>query len=144
MLNIEEIQKILPQKFPFLMLDRVLELEPGKKIVALKNISFNEGFFAGHFPEKPVMPGALIIEAMAQAAIIMLYQPKEPSGNKKASYYLGAVKVRFLHPLTAGDQLKIEVEPIKVISGAGLVKARAEAGGKEVAAAELSFSVKYE
>lgn len=144
MLDIEQIQKILPQQFPFLMIDRVLELEPGKKITALKNISINEGFFSGHFPGQPVMPGVLIIEAMAQAAIIMLYSPQESPVEKKTSYYLASVKVRFLHPLTAGDQLKIQVEPIKVISGAGIVKASAEANGKEVASGELSFSVKHE
>ncbi|MDD2679290.1 MAG: 3-hydroxyacyl-ACP dehydratase FabZ [Candidatus Omnitrophica bacterium] len=143
MLNIEEIQKILPQKFPFLMLDRVLELEPGKKITALKNVSINEGFFAGHFPDMPVMPGALIIEAMAQAAIIMFYSPEKNPADKKTAYYLGAVKVRFLHPVSVGDQLKITVEPIKVISGAGLVKAKAEVGDKEVASGELSFSVQH-
>jgi len=142
MLNIEEIQKILPQKFPFLMIDRVLELEPGKKIKALKNISINEGFFSGHFPGRPVMPGVLIIEAMAQAAIIMLYQPDAASADDQAAYYLASVKARFLHPLTAGDQLIIEVEPIKVVSGAGLVKAKASAGDQEIASAELSFSIK--
>ncbi|MFH0854985.1 MAG: 3-hydroxyacyl-ACP dehydratase FabZ [Candidatus Omnitrophota bacterium] len=141
MLNIEEIQNILPQKFPFLMIDRVLELEPGRKIIALKNISINESFFGGHFPGMPVMPGVLIIEAMAQASIIMLYSPKDAPAADKTAYYLASVKVRFLHPLTAGDQLKIEVEPIKIISGAGLVKARATVAGKEVASAELSFSV---
>lgn len=144
MLDIGQIQKILPQKFPFLMIDRVLELEPGKKITALKNISINEAFFSGHFPQAPVMPGVLIIEAMAQAAIIMLYSPKDVAEEKKASYYLASVKARFLRPLTAGDQLKIEVEPVKVISGAGIVRARAESNGNEVAGAELSFSVKYE
>jgi len=142
MLNIEEIQKILPQKFPFLMIDRVLELEPGKKITALKNISINEGFFSGHFPGLPVMPGVLIIEAMAQASIIMLYSPKEGGADNKAAYYLASVKMRFLHPVTAGDQLRIEVEPIKIVSGAGLVKAKATAGDKEIASGELSFSVK--
>jgi 3-hydroxyacyl-[acyl-carrier-protein] dehydratase len=143
MLNSEEIQKILPQKFPFLMIDRVLELEPGKKIKALKNISINEGFFSGHFPGRPVMPGVLIIEAMAQAAIIMLHQPEAAGADDQVAYYLASVKARFLRPLTAGDQLIIEVEPIKVVSSAGLVKAKASAGGQEIASAELSFSVKH-
>ena len=141
MLNIEEIQKILPQRFPFLMLDRVLELEPAKKVVAIKNVSVNEGFFAGHFPGKPIMPGALIIEAMAQAGIILFYA----EGNaleKSVAYYLTGVKARFLHPVFPGDQLRIVVEPVKVITGAGIVKAEAFVADKEVANAELTFSAK--
>lgn len=142
MFNIEEIQKVLPQRYPFLMIDRVLELEPGKKVVALKNVSFNEGFFSGHFPGKPIMPGVLIIEAMAQAAIMLFYQDKDTACDKQASYYLASVKARFLNPVLPGDQLKLTVEPVKVISAAAIVKAVAEVGGKEVASAELSFSVK--
>lgn len=141
MLDIEQIQKVLPQRYPFLMIDRILELEPGKKAVAIKNVSFNEGFFEGHFPEKPMMPGVLIIEAMAQTAIMLFYGDGQES-QKKLSYYLGSVKVRFLQPATPGDQLKITVEPIKIISGAAIVKATVEAGGKEIANGELSFSAK--
>ncbi|MDD5167031.1 MAG: 3-hydroxyacyl-ACP dehydratase FabZ [Candidatus Omnitrophica bacterium] len=142
MLNIEEIQKILPQRFPFLMVDRVIELEPGKKVVAIKNVSFNEEFFGGHFPGQPIMPGVLIIEAMAQSAIILFYADKEETADKKLSYYLGSVKVRFLNPAFPGDQLKITVEPIKIISGAALVNATVYAGDKEIAKGEMSFSVK--
>lgn len=142
MLNIEEIQKILPQRIPFLMIDRVLELEPEKKVVAIKNVTFNEGFFAGHFPGKPIMPGVLIIEAMAQSSIILFYATKKDPLDKKSSYYLGSVKVRFLNSVSPGDQLKITVEPIKMISGAALVNAVACVGDKEVAKGELSFSVK--
>jgi 3-hydroxyacyl-[acyl-carrier-protein] dehydratase len=144
MLNIEEIQKILPQRVPFLMIDRVVELEPEKKVVAIKNVTFNEGFFAGHFPGKPIMPGVLIIEAMAQSSIILFYTHKNDSLGKKSSYYLGSVKVRFLNPVFPGDQLKITVEPVKMISGAALVNAVACVDDKEVAKGELSFSVKYE
>ena len=140
MLNIEEIQKILPQRFPFLLIDRILEHQPQKKVVAIKNVSFNEGFFSGHFPGKPVMPGVLIIEAMAQSAI-MLFSADKPR-EKEVSYYLGAVKVRFLHPVFPGDQLKITVETVKVLSNAAMVNAVACVSDKEVAKGELSFSVK--
>jgi len=140
MFNIEEIQKILPQRFPFLMIDRVLELEPQKKVVAVKNVSFNEGFFSGHFPGKPVMPGVLIIEAMAQSSIMLFYSGQQE--DRKRSYYLGAVKVKFTNPVFPGDQLKITVEAVKVISNAALVNATACVGDKEIAKGELSFSAK--
>lgn len=142
MLEIDKIQKILPQSAPFLMIDRVLELEPQKKIVALKNVTINEGFFEGHFPQRPIMPGVLIIEAMAQASIILFSKDIEASLEKKASYYLGAVKARFLQPVYPGDQLKITVEPLKMITGAAIVNAVASVSDKEVAKAELSFSAK--
>jgi 3-hydroxyacyl-[acyl-carrier-protein] dehydratase len=140
MLNIDEIQKILPQKYPFLMLDRVTELEPQKKVVALKNVSFNEGYFQGHFPGKPVMPGVMIIEAMAQAAIVLFYSPAQE--EKPSAYYLAAVKARFLQPVFPGDQLEITVEATKIISGGAIVDAVARVGEKESARAELTFSAK--
>ena len=142
MFDIQEIQKILPQRYPFLMIDRVTELEPGRRVVAIKNVTFNENFFSGHFPGKPIMPGVLIIEAMAQASIILFYSPEKIATNKKLSYYLGAAKVRFLNPVFPGDQLKITVEPIKVLSSAAIVNAEVFVGDKEVAKGELSFSVK--
>jgi len=141
MINYEDIIKILPQRYPFLMIDRVLELEPGKRVVAVKNVSFNEEFFSGHFPGEPIMPGVLIIEAMAQAAIVLFYSG-EKAAAKKTKYYLGSVKVRFLHPVIPGDQLKITIEPIKVISAAAIVKAIGAVGDKEVAAGEISFMAK--
>jgi len=140
MFNIEEIQQMLPQRYPFLMIDRVLELEPGKRVVAIKNVSFNEGYFSGHFPGKPVMPGVLIIEAMAQSSIMLFYSDKEAS--RERAYYLGAVKVKFTSPVFPGDQLKITIEAIKVISSAALVNAKVCVGDKEVANGELSFSAK--
>ncbi|MDD5155652.1 MAG: 3-hydroxyacyl-ACP dehydratase FabZ [Candidatus Omnitrophica bacterium] len=141
-LNIEEIYKIIPQRFPFVMLDRVTELEPGKKVVAFKNVSYNEEFFEGHFPSRPVMPGALIIEAMAQASIILFSSAKPAVQDKQLTYYLGAVKVRFLHPVVPGDQLVITVEPLKVVSSAAIVKAAARVLDKEVASAEISLVAK--
>lgn len=141
-LDIEEIRKILPQRYPFLMIDRVLELDPGKKIVALKNVSFNEEYFSGHFPGQPIMPGILIIEAMAQASIVLFYGSQDPARNKKLSYYLGSVKVRFLNPVIPGDQLKITIEPLKMLSSAGIVKAQATVSDKEVAVGEISFMAK--
>lgn len=142
MLSSEDLQKILPQRYPFLMIDKVEELEPNQKIVAIKNVSFNEGFFAGHFPDKPILPGVLIIESMAQAAIVLFASAKTDVPAKDQAYYLGSVKARFLQPVTPGDQLKITVEPIKVVSAAALVKAQAQVQDKEVAHAELSFSIK--
>ena len=144
MLDIEQIQKILPQKYPFLMIDRVLELEPQKKVVAVKNVTINDGFFEGHFPGQPIMPGVLIIEAMAQASIVLFSANEFEALEKKVSYYLGAVKARFFHPVYPGDQLKIVVEPIKMITGAAIVNAVASVGDREVAKAELSFSAKEE
>lgn len=142
-LNIEEIQKILPQRFPFLMIDKVIELDPGRKIVAVKNVTINEGFFAGHFPTRPILPGVLIIESMAQAAIILFYSKKEKvAADKKMLYYLGSVKVRFLSPVFPGDQLKVEIEPVKIFSGTGIVKVSAKVQEKEVARGELAFSAK--
>jgi 3-hydroxyacyl-[acyl-carrier-protein] dehydratase len=141
-LTIEEIQKILPQRYPFLMVDRVIELDPGKKIAAVKNVSYNEEFFSGHFPGKPVMPGVLMIEAMAQASILLLCAGKDGSLSQSYTYYLGSTKVRFLHPVTPGDQLLITAQPVKVLAGIGIVEASITVGGKEVCRGEISFSAK--
>ena len=141
MFDIEQIQKILPQQFPFLMIDRVIEWEPLKKAVAIKNVTINEDFFSGHFPGKPVMPGVLIIEAMAQTAIMLFYHP-DKSTTDKNTYYLASVKVSFSHPVSPGDQLKITVEPVKVLSNAAIVNAVVEVADKEIAKGELSFSLK--
>lgn len=124
------------------MIDRVTELEPGKKVVAVKNVSYNEEFFSGHFPSQPIMPGVLIIEAMAQASIILLCSEKNSDSDKKLTYYLGSVKMRFLQPVTPGDQLIITIEPLKVLSAAAIVKAKACVLSKEVATGEISFVAK--
>ncbi len=140
MLDIEEIKRIIPQRFPFLMIDRVEEVKENEKLVAIKNVSASEHFFQGHFPDKKVMPGVLIIEAMAQASIIFFYFSKKPEGNP--IYYLGKIEARFFNPVVPGDQLKIEVKPLKLMSKLGIVKTEASVDGKTVATAEIAFSVK--
>lgn len=144
-LDFEEIKKLIPQRFPFLMIDKVLEVEPGKNAIAVKNISGNDMVFLGHFPEKAVMPGALIIEAMAQAAIILFAAGKQdPETGKKPLYYFGSVKARFLHPAMPGDQLKIKVENVKSLPTGAYVSGEAFVDDKKIAEAELVFSVKHE
>jgi len=144
-LDFEEIKKLIPQRFPFLMIDRVLEVEPGKHAVAVKNISGNDMVFLGHFPDKAVMPGALIIEAMAQAAIILFAVCKEePETGKKPLYYFGSVKARFHHPAVPGDQLKIRVENVKSLPTGAYVSGEAFVDDKKIAEAELVFSVKID
>ncbi len=142
-LTFEEIKQLIPQRFPFLMIDRVLEIDPGKSAIAVKNISGNDMVFLGHFPEKAVMPGALIIEAMAQTAIILFATSnKNETGEKKPLYYFGSVKARFLHPAVPGDQLTIKVENVKKLPNGAYVSGEAFIGEKKISEAELVFSVK--
>ena len=146
MITFEEIKALVPQKYPFLMVDRVLSLETGKRVVAIKNITGNEIFFLGHFPNMAVMPGALIIESMAQTAIILFRKSAEAEGktfdDASTLFFFGGAKVRFLKPVFPGDQLQIEVTIIKAISVGGVVKALATVDGQRVAQAELSFGTK--
>jgi 3-hydroxyacyl-[acyl-carrier-protein] dehydratase len=112
-LNVEEIRRILPHRYPFLMVDRVLSLEKGKRIVGIKNVSINEPFFLGHFPGRPIMPGVLIVEAMAQLGGILALVSTPENLGKPAIYLLGLDKVRFRLPVTPGDQLRLEVEAVR-------------------------------
>ena len=143
-LDFEQIKELLPQRFPFIMIDRVLEVEPGKHAIAVKNVSGSDVFIPGHFPEKAIMPGALIIEAMAQTAIILFAASKETRKeiNKKPIYYFGSVKARFLHPVVPGDQLKIKVVNVKTLPNNAYVSAEAFVGDTKVSEAELIFSVR--
>ncbi len=141
-LDIKEIQKILPQTYPFLLIDRIVEFEPKKRIVSLKNVSFNEYFFAGHFPGMPVMPGVLIIEAMGQTAIVFFAKSYPAELQSGTLYYLGKVEAKFMQPVFPGDQLKIEVKPLKILAMMGIVEATASVGDKIVAKAELIFAAK--
>jgi 3-hydroxyacyl-[acyl-carrier-protein] dehydratase len=141
-LDFEEIKKLIPQRFPFIMIDRVLELEPGKHAVAVKNISGNDIIFLGHFPEKAILPGALIIEAMAQTAIILFATSgKNDNREKRPLYYFGSVKARFLHPAVPGDQLKIRVENVKTLPMGAFVSGEVFVDDKKITEAELVFSV---
>ncbi len=140
-LDFEQIKKLIPQRFPFIMIDKVLELEAGKEALAIKNVSGNDIFFLGHFPDLAIMPGVAIIEAMAQTAIILFAVEKE-KGDSKQIYFLGSVKARFYHPVVPGDQLKIKATNIKSLPTGAYISAEAFVDDKKVSEAELIFSVK--
>jgi 3-hydroxyacyl-[acyl-carrier-protein] dehydratase len=142
-LDFEEIKKLIPQRFPLIMIDKVLELEPGKEAIAIKNISGNDIFFLGHFPDIAIMPGVAIIEAMAQTAII-LFAAGEKTGAHNPLYFLGSVKARFYHPVVPGDCLKIKAVTVKSLPSGAYVSAEASVEDTKVSEAELVFSVKYE
>ena len=140
-LNVSEIKKIIPHRFPFLLIDRVVELTPNQKLVAIKNVSINEQFFVGHFPDEKVMPGVLLIEAMAQAGCIYFYYSKNLHG-KNLVYYLAKVTARFTAPVVPGDQLRIEVTTIKLMPKAGFLKTQAFVQDKMVAEADIGFGIR--
>jgi 3-hydroxyacyl-[acyl-carrier-protein] dehydratase len=143
--DFEQIKKLIPQRFPFIMIDRILEIEPGKHATAVKNISGNDMVFLGHFPEKAIMPGALILEAMAQTAIILFAANKKSDvDGEKRLYYFGSVKARFLHPAVPGDQMIIKVENVKSLPNSAFVSAEAFVDNKKITEADLVFSVKNE
>jgi 3-hydroxyacyl-[acyl-carrier-protein] dehydratase len=144
-LDFEQIKNLLPQRFPLIMLDRVIEGEPGKEVVAIKNISGNDIFFLGHFPERAVMPGVAIIEAMAQASIILFASVnKKEAHDKDPLYFLGSVKARFFQPVVPGDCLKIKAVNVKSLPNGAYVSAEASVDDKKVSEAELTFSVRHE
>jgi len=138
-LDSAEIQRIIPHRYPFLLIDRVLELEPGKRIVGVKNVSGNEPFFQGHFPGNPIMPGVLIVEALAQAgSVLLLSQPEE---RGKLPLFAGIDGLRFRRPVVPGDQLRLEVEFIMRRRSIGRGRARATVDGELAAEGELTFAV---
>ena len=139
-LDIQAITTLLPHRYPFILIDRVIKLESGKEIVALKNVTINEPFFQGHFPAKPIMPGVLIIEAMAQAGGVLVIEsmPKELHGQ--SVYFLGMDKVRFRKPVVPGDQIIFEVEILKIRSKAVKLSGKASVDKSLVAEAEILAS----
>ena len=141
MLDIVQIMELLPHRYPFLLVDKVLEVEQGKRIVAIKNVTMNEPFFQGHFPGFPVMPGVLIIEAMAQVAAIMAYLTSGKDAGDKVSYFMAIDKARFRKPVKPGDTLRIEVETLFHKRGIWSVAAKAYVGETLVTEAELKATL---
>ena len=137
MIEIREIMKILPHAYPFLLVDRIVEMEPGKRIVGIKNVTYNEPFFPGHFPVRPIMPGVLIVEAMAQTAGVLIYQSMDEESRRKPAFFLGMDNVKFRKPVIPGDQLRLEVEITKHRQSIWGFKGKALVDGKLVAEAEL-------
>ncbi|OGP93509.1 MAG: 3-hydroxyacyl-[acyl-carrier-protein] dehydratase FabZ [Deltaproteobacteria bacterium RBG_16_48_10] len=137
MIEIREIMTLLPHAYPFLLVDRILELEPGKRIVGIKNVTYNEPFFSGHFPGRPIMPGVLIIEAMAQTAGVLAFKSLPPEDQKRPVYFLGIDNVRFRKTVVPGDQLRLELQITKHRQSIWGFKGNTFVDGKLVAEAEL-------
>jgi len=140
--DINKIQEILPQRYPFLFIDRVISIDEKEgKVTCLKNFTANDYFFTGHFPGKPVVPGVIIIEAMAQASIIGFAAIKPEVASKHPTYYLGKVEAKFRKAVTVGDQLIIEVKKEKIVNNAGVVTAVAKVNGEVATEAKIMFGV---
>ncbi|SDO07344.1 3-hydroxyacyl-ACP dehydratase FabZ [Alkalicoccus daliensis] len=139
MLNIEEIKEIIPHRYPFLLIDKILEVEEGKRAVGLKNVTANEEFFNGHFPDYPVMPGVLIIEALAQVGAVAILKKEENRG--RLAFFAGIDGCRFKGQVKPGDQLHLEVEITRLRGPIGKGKAVAKVDDKIVAEAELMFAL---
>jgi 3-hydroxyacyl-[acyl-carrier-protein] dehydratase len=138
-IDISQIQAILPHRYPFLLIDRVIAIEPRKSIVAIKNVTINEPFFQGHFPGAPIMPGVLIVEAMAQAGAVLLLT--EIDGRDKLVVFTGIERARFRRPVTPGDQLRFEVEVLAFRRIAGRMGGKAFVDGKLACEATVSCQI---
>lgn len=139
MLNIKEIMNIIPHRSPFLLVDRIEEMEGGKRAVGKKCVTYNEPFFAGHFPQEPVMPGVLIIEALAQVGAVCCLSAEENKG--KIGFLGGVNKAKFRGKVVPGDVLNLEVEMIKVKGPVGVGKGTATVDGKVVVSGEITFMI---
>lgn len=138
-LDASDIQKILPHRYPFLLVDKIIELEPDKRAVGIKNVTMNEHFFTGHFPGRPVMPGVLIVEAMAQVAGVLMLNKRENVG--KVAYFMSLDNAKFRKTVLPGDQLRLEVKVVKLRSRIGQVHTRALVDGQVVSEADLMFAL---
>jgi 3-hydroxyacyl-[acyl-carrier-protein] dehydratase len=142
-LDIHEILQYLPHRFPMLLVDRVLECEPGKRLLALKNVTMNEPFFSGHFPHHPVMPGVLIIEALAQAAAILSFKTLGNRPDDKSVYYfVGIDEARFKRPVIPGDQLLLDVKVERLVRGVWKFSTQARVDNAVAAEARLMCTVR--
>lgn len=140
-MEVVDIMKCIPHRFPMLMVDRILELEPGQRAVAVKNVTINEPIFAGHYPDMPIFPGVLIIEAMAQVGgVALLPEGASAAEGGKVPLLTGVDGVRFRRPVVPGDQLRIEVTALKVRGSIGKVAGKVTVDGETVAEAELMFA----
>ena len=143
LMDIHQILEQLPHRYPFVLVDRVLEIEPGKKIKAVKNVSINEPFFPGHFPHHPVMPGVLIVEALAQAAAILSFKTGNFMPSDDSVYYFAGIdKARFKKPVSPGDQLILEVSIDRILKGIWKYNCSASVDGKLVAEADIMCILK--
>ena len=142
-MDIHQILERLPHRYPILLVDRVLELEKGSRIKALKNVTINEPFFTGHFPRRPVMPGVLMLEALAQAAALLSFETMGGKGDDKTLYYFAGIDgARFKRVVEPGDQLMLEVEIDRVRSGIWKYKSRARVGDELAVEAELMCTMR--
>ena len=138
MIGIQEIMDILPHRYPFLLVDKILEMEMGKRIVGIKNVTMNEPFFQGHFPGRPIMPGVLIIEAMAQTGVVLALKSVPPGEVKnKVILFMSIDKAKFRKPVIPGDQLRFEIDVIRQRSNIMSLKAQALVDGAVAAEAEM-------
>ncbi|GGE85105.1 3-hydroxyacyl-ACP dehydratase FabZ [Priestia taiwanensis] len=139
MLDVTQIKEIIAHRYPFLLVDRILEVEDGKRAIGIKNVSANEEFFNGHFPDYPVMPGVLIIEALAQVGAVAILKPEENRG--RLAFFAGIDNCRFKRQVVPGDQLRLEVEMTRVRGSIGKGKAIATVDGELACEAELTFAL---